>query len=89
MAEADPALAGGSTRAGNDKDYHVVRARAELDAAYRAESSAVAAVHLKLAAIHMRRAQLFSEVRREAEMVWIERCAPLHQTHLAEIGERG
>ena len=36
-------------------DYHVRRARAELDAAYRASSAKVAEAHLRLSVLHMRK----------------------------------
>jgi len=68
----------------DDKDFHVARARAELDAAYRADRSDVAAAHLKLSALHMRRAQQLAETGREMEIAWIERCAPLHQARAAQ-----
>lgn len=66
----------------DDKDFHVARARAELDAAYRAERSEVAAAHLKLSALHMRRAQQLV-ASQDMELTWIERCAPLHRTRAA------
>jgi hypothetical protein len=40
----------------DERTYHVERARAELDAAYRAERADIAAIHLKLCALHMERA---------------------------------
>ena len=67
-----------------EKDYHVARARAELDAAYRAASAEAAARHFKLCGIHMRRAEALAEEGREAELVWLERCAPLHESRIAE-----
>ncbi len=36
-------------------DYHVRRARAELDAAYRASSGTAAEAHLRLSVLHMRK----------------------------------
>lgn len=36
-----------------DYDYHVNRARAEMDCAYRARTHAAAAAHMKLSALHM------------------------------------
>ena len=36
-------------------DYHMRRARAELDLAYRAEGWAATEAHLKLSALHMAR----------------------------------
>ena len=68
-----------------DKDFHVARARAELDAAYRAERSDVVTAHLKLSALHMRRAQQLAEAGREMEIAWIERCAPLHRSRAAVL----
>jgi hypothetical protein len=38
-----------------ERDFHIRRAREELDLAYRADAFAVAAVHLKLSALHMAR----------------------------------
>ena len=37
------------------RDYHMRRARSEIDLAYRAESRAVMEAHLKLSALHMAR----------------------------------
>ena len=36
-----------------DKDYHIARARAELDLAYQAQHESVANAHMKLSALHM------------------------------------
>jgi hypothetical protein len=36
-----------------DRDYHVERARQELDLSYRAEGRLAAAAHMRLAALHM------------------------------------
>lgn len=38
-----------------NKDFHLRRARAELDLAYRAPGHAAAAAHFKLSALHMAR----------------------------------
>ncbi len=38
-----------------DRDYHVRRAWAELDLAYRAERQAAIEAHLRLSALHMAR----------------------------------
>ncbi len=38
-----------------DLAYHRARAQAELDLAYRSDRAEVAAVHMKLAALHMER----------------------------------
>jgi hypothetical protein len=63
-----------------DHAYHVERARTELDAAYRADSGDVAAAHLRLCALHMRRARETSP-RPPAvkELEWLEGLAPLHE----------
>lgn len=71
--------------AGSDRDYHVARARAELDAAYRAEQSDVAAVHFRLCALHMRRAQGDRGPASPLELDWLERFAPLHRAGLGSV----
>ena len=38
-----------------ETDFHMRRARAELDSAYRAPSAAVAAAHLQLSVLHMQK----------------------------------
>ena len=38
-----------------DHEHHRQRVRAELDLAYRADSTAAANAHLRLSALHMRR----------------------------------
>ncbi|HEX8192037.1 MAG TPA: hypothetical protein VF552_03990 [Allosphingosinicella sp.] len=38
-----------------DRNYHMERARFELDWAYRAERDAAAQAHLRLSALHMQR----------------------------------
>ena len=47
-------------RTANDPDaqYHIDRARAELDLAYRAEQRSAAEAHMRLSALHMDRARL-------------------------------
>ena len=49
------------------RDYHIRRARAELDMAYRAEARAAAEAHLRLSALHMARLRE-SETARVAEL---------------------
>lgn len=44
-----------------DRKYHIERARAELDMAYRAERSDAASAHLLLSSLHMQRARAVSE----------------------------
>ena len=39
----------------DDRNYHLERARAELDLAYRAERKDVAAAHMRLSSLHMQR----------------------------------
>ena len=68
-----------------DRSYHVERARAELDAAYRAERSGIAAIHLRLCALHMEQARVLADQpasEGEGELQWIERCRPLHESCL-------
>jgi len=38
-----------------DRDYHIDRARVELDRGYRTDNFAAARAHLALAALHMKR----------------------------------
>jgi hypothetical protein len=75
-------------RAGSDREYHVERARAELDAAYRAAGSEAAAAHLRLCSMHMARAKTLMEAPSKAppELEWIENCRPLHERCLAAAG---
>ncbi|HEX5183411.1 MAG TPA: hypothetical protein VFW19_09705 [Allosphingosinicella sp.] len=61
--------------------YHVERARAELDAAYRAEQAEVAAAHLRLCSLHMHRARETCP-RPAKELEWLEGLAPLHERAL-------
>ena len=39
----------------SDREYHKLRAQAELDCAYRAENYKVAEAHMRLSALHMQR----------------------------------
>lgn len=73
-------------RADSDREYHVERARAELDAAYRAAGSSAARAHLSLCSMHMARARALLETasERRPELEWIESCRPLHERCLAE-----
>ena len=41
-----------------DYNYHVERARAEMDSAYQASNPLAAAAHMKLSALHMARARI-------------------------------
>ena len=70
---------------GGEREYHVERARAELDAAYRAAGSDSAAAHLRLCSLHMARAKALLEAASAAapELEWIESCRPLHEKCLA------
>ena len=49
-----------------DLSYHQDRARAELDCGYRAGTSSAADAHLRLSALHMKRALEISRTRRSA-----------------------
>lgn len=42
---------------GDEYDYHIRRARAEMDCAYRAHGHAAVAAHMQLSALHMGRAR--------------------------------
>jgi hypothetical protein len=64
----------------DDHRYHTKRARAELDAAYRAERADAAAAHLRLCAFHMRRArETLARPAPAKELEWLEHFAPLHE----------
>lgn len=71
-----------------DREYHIERARAELDAAYRASGSDAAKAHLGLCSMHMARARTLIERTRpgSAELEWIESFRPLHERSLAGAG---
>jgi hypothetical protein len=43
---------------GSDYQYHVERARTEMDRAYQARLPVAAAAHMKLSALHMAQARL-------------------------------
>ena len=72
------------TQSNADREYHVERARAELDAAYRAVGSGAAEAHLRLCSMHMARARGAVDAPQEVE--WIDRCRPLHEKCLAPAG---
>lgn len=67
-----------------DREYHVERARAELDAAYRAAGSEAAQAHLRLCSMHMARAKALPAVAATPppELEWMESCRPLHERFL-------
>jgi hypothetical protein len=44
-----------------DREYHVERARAELDRAYSANGDAAADAHMRLSSLHMKRLQSADE----------------------------
>jgi hypothetical protein len=52
---------------GRDYDYHVGRARAEMDCSYRAAGQAAAAAHMKLSALHMERARIAKALHHAAD----------------------
>jgi hypothetical protein len=65
--------------------YHVERARAELDAGYRAGAAIAAAAHLRFSALHIARARAAAQASAQAplhELEWIERLRPLHEKAL-------
>jgi len=71
-----------TSRIADDHLYHSARARDELEAAYRAERPQVAAIRLKLCALHIRRAR--SAYRRSAhspagELDWLEHSLSCHE----------
>jgi hypothetical protein len=83
MRPADPA-AGEAPEA--VRGWHIERARAELDAAYRAAGSREAAIHFKLCSLHMERAgwsRAPAAAAAALEVDWIRRCRPLHEQALA------
>jgi hypothetical protein len=45
-------------------DYHLHRARAERDIAYRSADNCVSDVHMRLSALHLQRAMLLQDVQR-------------------------
>jgi hypothetical protein len=47
--------------------YHIERARAELDLAYRADQRVAADAHMRLSALHMQRARPAASVSTEIE----------------------
>ncbi len=53
-------------RISEDLSYHQDRARAELDCGYRARTGNAAGAHMKLSALHMKRALEISRARRPA-----------------------
>lgn len=71
----------------SDRQYHIERARAELDAAYRACGADAAESHLRLCSMHMARAKalLEEEVSAPAELEWMESCRPLHERCLVTV----
>ena len=49
-----------------DYQYHVDRARTEMDCAYQAADHLAAAAHMKLSALHMAQARLAKAVQAQA-----------------------
>jgi hypothetical protein len=80
MRPAEPA--GGEEAQGSGGGlWHVARARAELDAAFRAAGEPAAAAHLKLAELHLDRAGWSRAAAAPGvglEMDWLRRFRPLH-----------
>jgi len=64
-----------------ERHYHVARARAELDSAYRTEKQEASAPHMQLCALHLRearlhRAPLAGPAAREYD--WLQDLAHFH-----------
>jgi hypothetical protein len=53
-----------SSRMSNDSRYHLERARAERDIAYRAADLRASDAHMRLSALHLSRAMVLEEVDR-------------------------
>jgi hypothetical protein len=49
------------TMGDDDREYHIERARAELDRAYSATGRAAAEAHMRLSSLHMKRVQSADE----------------------------
>lgn len=69
-----------------DRHYHVARARAELDSAYRTEKQEASERHMQLCTLHLRearlhRAPLAGPAAREYD--WLEDLAYFHSKCLA------
>jgi hypothetical protein len=50
----------------DDREYHTQRAQAELDWAYRAETTLAAEAHMRLSALHMERMRQVKECASDA-----------------------
>ena len=73
----------------DEREYHVERARAELDAGYRATGSQAAASHLQLCSLHMARARLRQGTEgfdAPPELRWLDACSALHERALSPRG---
>ena len=68
----------------SDRDYHVRRARAELDLAYRSECRSAMESHLRLSSLHMRRLAGLETVSRLAGL----RSPPRDPAGFRSIGRR-
>jgi hypothetical protein len=79
MRPADPA-SGEALDAG--RDWHIERARAELDAAYRAAGARAAEIHLTLCSLHLEQAGWVRPSAAQREGDWMRRCRPLHRRAL-------
>jgi hypothetical protein len=72
-----------TTEPRDDHLYHTDRARAELDAAYRAEGREIAVAHLRLCSFHMQRArETLTQPAPVRELEWLEDFTPLHERAL-------
>jgi hypothetical protein len=64
----------------------VMRARAELDAAYRATATDSAAAHFRLFVLHLelaRKHRVATETPAVEEFRWLDQCAPMHERCVA------
>ena len=75
-----------------DQDYHIRRAQAELDLAYRSECSKAMEAHLRLSSLHMQRVGWFRTVVRQPGLNRFAAnrtavCSPWHseQTMAGEV----
>jgi hypothetical protein len=76
MRPADPASGEAS---GTARGWHVGRARAEVEAAFRAAGATQTAIHLRLGALHLERAWAGEAAAAARELGWLCRFRPLHE----------
>ncbi len=73
-----------------DRQYHVARARAELDSAYRTATPEASERHMQLCTVHLRRARLHraplaGSAAREYD--WLQHLAHFHARCLARAAD--